>query len=186
LALPVLARKPGVLRNGAPFRDWVLPAALERVRRRLAGSDDGDRQMVAILPAVLTDGLPAVEAACAQAMAEGAHSSDVIINILTRQRDPGPSAVILTPEALTLRHLPVADCVGYGQPRSRRDGADQGPRHTTNLAFGEWPSVRSRVLVASLATPVSLCNAEVSRPAVGTDAVQNPATPDGTEDQFVC
>jgi hypothetical protein len=54
--VPVLARKPGALRNGAPFRDWVLPAVLERVRRRLAGSDDGDRQMVAILAAVLTDG----------------------------------------------------------------------------------------------------------------------------------
>ena len=75
--VPVLARKPGALRNGAPFRDWVLPAALERVRRRLAGSDDGDRQMVAILTAVLTDGLPAVEAACAHAMSEGVHSSEV-------------------------------------------------------------------------------------------------------------
>jgi hypothetical protein len=63
--MPVLARKPGVLRNGAPFKDWVLPAALERVRRKLAGSDDGDRQMVAILAAALTDGLRAVEAACA-------------------------------------------------------------------------------------------------------------------------
>src|ERR1700730_8459194 len=42
------------------FKDWILPAALERVRRKLAGSDDGDRQMVAILAAVLTDGLPAV------------------------------------------------------------------------------------------------------------------------------
>ena len=56
--------------------------------------------MVAILSAVLTDGLPAVEAACAQAMAEGVHSSDVIINILTRHRDPGPTATILTPDAL--------------------------------------------------------------------------------------
>src|ERR1700686_1801582 len=60
--VPVLARKPGALRNGAPFKDWVLPGALERVRRRLAGTDDGDRQMVAILSAVLTDGLPAGEA----------------------------------------------------------------------------------------------------------------------------
>jgi hypothetical protein len=117
--VPVLARKPGALRNGAPFRDWVLPAALERVRRRLAGSDDGDRQMVAILSAVLTDGLPAVEAACAEAMAEGVHSSDVIINILTRHRDPGPPAIILTPEALMLRHTPVADCARYDQLRSR-------------------------------------------------------------------
>jgi hypothetical protein len=105
--VPVLARKPGALRNGAPFRDWVLPAALERVRRRLAGSDDGDRQMVAILAAVLTDGLSAAEAACAQAMTEGVHSSDVIINILARQRDPGPAAIILTADALALQHAPL-------------------------------------------------------------------------------
>jgi transposase len=116
--VPVLARKPGALRNGAPFKAWVLPAALERVRRKLAGSDDGDRQMVAILASVLTDGLPAVEAACAQAMSEGVHSSDVIINILARQRDPGPAATILTPDALKLRHVPAADCARYDQLRS--------------------------------------------------------------------
>jgi hypothetical protein len=115
--VPVLARKPGALRNGAPFKDWVLPAALERVRRKLAGSDDGDRQMVAILAAVLTDGLPAVEAACAQATSEGVHSSDVIINILARQRDPGPVAPVFTPDALRLRHAPVADCARYDQLR---------------------------------------------------------------------
>jgi len=116
--VPVLARKPGALRNGAPFKDWVLPASLERVRRKLAGSDDGDRQMVAILATVLTDGLPAVEAACAQAMSQGVHSSDVIINILTRQRDPGPAASILTPDALRLRHSPIADCARYDRLRS--------------------------------------------------------------------
>jgi hypothetical protein len=60
--VPVLARKPGALRNGAPFKDWVLPAAMERIRRKLAGADDGNRQMVDILTAVITDGLPAVEA----------------------------------------------------------------------------------------------------------------------------
>jgi transposase len=116
--VPVLARKPGALRNGAPFKDWVLPAALERVRRKLAGSDDGDRQMVKILAAVLTDGLAAVEAACAQALSEGVHSADVIVNILARQRDPGPAATILTPDALRLRHAPVADCARYDQLRS--------------------------------------------------------------------
>jgi hypothetical protein len=115
--VPVLARKPGALRNGAPFKDWVLPAALERVRRKLAGSDDGDRQMVAILSVVLTDGLPAVEAACAQAMTEGVHSADVILNILARQRDPEPVAPIFTPEALRLRHAPIADCARYDSLR---------------------------------------------------------------------
>jgi hypothetical protein len=126
--VPVLARKPGALRNGAPFRDWVLPAALERVRRRLIGSDDGDRQMVAILAAVLTDGLPAVEAACTQAMAEGVHSSDVIINILTRHRDQRPTAIIVTPDALMLRHVPIADC----EIRSTQEPMQwNGPRSST-------------------------------------------------------
>ena len=114
----MLARKPGALRNGAPFKDWVLPTALEQVRRKLTGSNDGDRQMVAILAAVLTDGLPSVEAACAQAMADGVHSADVIINILARRRDPAPAVTVLTPEALTLRHAPVADCARYDQLRS--------------------------------------------------------------------
>lgn len=54
--VPVLARKPGALRNGAPFKDWVLPAAMERIQRRLAGAGDGNRPMVDILTAVLTDG----------------------------------------------------------------------------------------------------------------------------------
>ena len=62
--VPMRARKRGALRSGAPFKDWVLPAAMERIRRRLAGADDGNRQMVDILIAVLADGLlPAVEAA---------------------------------------------------------------------------------------------------------------------------
>jgi hypothetical protein len=116
--VPVLARKPGALRNGAPFKDWVLPAALDRVRRKLAGSNDGDRQMVKILAAVLSDGLPAVEAACVQALADSVHSADVVLNILARQRDPGPSAPIHTPASLRLRHAPVADCARYDQLRS--------------------------------------------------------------------
>src|SRR5437016_8313542 len=115
--VPVLARKPGALRNGAPFKDWLLPASLERVRRKLKGSDDGDRQMVKILSAVLTDGLSAVEAACAEALAGGVHSADVVLNILSRHRDPGPAATILTPDALRLRHLPIADCARYDSLR---------------------------------------------------------------------
>jgi len=115
--VPVLARKPGALRNGAPFKDWPLPASLERVRRRLKGSDDGDRQMVKVLSALLTDGLAAVEAACAEALVAGVHSADVILNILTRYRDPAPAATILTPDALRLRHAPIADCARYDRLR---------------------------------------------------------------------
>ena len=118
--VPVLARKPGALRNGAPFKDWPLPAHLEHVRCRLKGSDDGDRQMVKILAAVLSDGLVAVEAACAEAQAGGVHSADVILNILARRREPVPAVTILAPEALRLRQAPIADCARYD--RLRRAG----------------------------------------------------------------
>jgi transposase len=111
--VPVLARKPGALRNGAPFKDWLLPGALERIRRKLAGADDGDRQMVSILSAVLLDGLHKVEQACADALAQGVHSADVVLNILARSRDPGPPVTIMTPEALQLTHMPAADCGRY-------------------------------------------------------------------------
>jgi hypothetical protein len=115
--VPVLARKPGALRNGAPFKDWVLPASLERVRRKLAAVDDGDRQMVEILTAVLSDGLPAVEAACGEALREGVHSAAVIINILARRREPAAPITIMTPDALRLRHAPTADCARYDSLR---------------------------------------------------------------------
>jgi hypothetical protein len=115
--VPVLARKPGALRNGAPFKDWVLPSSLDRVRRKLAGARDGDRQMVDILTTVLSDGLPAVEAACAEALREGVHSADVILNILARRREPASAITILTPEALRLRHEPDADCARYDRLR---------------------------------------------------------------------
>jgi transposase len=116
--VPVLARKPGALRNGAPFKNWVLPAGLERIRRKLAGLADGDRQMVTILAAVLSDGLPAVEAACLEALREGVHSADVVINILARRREPEPPITIMTPDALRLQHVPVADCARYDNLRS--------------------------------------------------------------------
>jgi hypothetical protein len=115
--VPVLARKPGALRNGAPFQNWLLPASLERIRRKLKGSDDGDRQMVKILSAVLTDGLAAVEAACAETLANSVHSADVVLNVLARRRDPAPAATILTPDALRLQHAPIADCARYDRLR---------------------------------------------------------------------
>jgi hypothetical protein len=83
------------------------------VRRKLDAVGDGDRQMVMILTAVLSDGLAAVEAACAEALGDGVHSADVILNILARRREPEKPATIATPEALRLRHEPAADCARY-------------------------------------------------------------------------
>jgi Mu transposase-like protein len=92
--VPVLARKPGALRNGAPFKDWLLPGGLERMRRKLKSSDDGDRQMVKVLSAVLSDGLTAVEAACAEALAGGAHSAEARASWVTTCRWPSTPSII--------------------------------------------------------------------------------------------
>ena len=116
--VPVLARKPGALRNGAPFKDWPLPGAIGKVRAKLAGSDEGDRQMVKVLTAVLTDGLVAVEAACAEALSAGVASADVILNALARRQQPEPTAPIATPERLELSCPPRADCARYDSLRA--------------------------------------------------------------------
>ena len=73
--------------------------------------------MVEILGAVLSDGLPAVEAACAEALREGVHSADVILNILSRRREPAPPVTIMTPDALRLTRAPAADCSRYDSLR---------------------------------------------------------------------
>ena len=86
--LPVLMRKPGALRNGAPFKDWDLPPALAQVRAKLKQHADGDRQFVKVLGAVLDHGLAAVEAACAEALEAGIASGDVILTVLARRRQP--------------------------------------------------------------------------------------------------
>jgi len=87
--IPVLARKPGALRNGAPFKAWDLPPAMTRIRHRLERVPGGDRQMVKILAALLTDGIDAVEAACAEALGQGIHSADDVLNILARHHAGG-------------------------------------------------------------------------------------------------
>ncbi|AHI27425.1 Integrase, catalytic region (plasmid) [Komagataeibacter xylinus E25] len=62
----VLERKPGALRNGAPFRDWILPVSIERIRRRLADRPGGDRQVVRLLVAVNEHGLTCVDRDCVE------------------------------------------------------------------------------------------------------------------------
>ncbi len=111
--LPVLARKPGALRNGAPFVDWALPPALTRLRRRLGSSDEGDRRFVRVLACVQDDGLEAVEEAVIEALEGGVASDEVILNILARRREPPRPESISTSEALALTHAPIADCARY-------------------------------------------------------------------------
>ncbi len=120
--VPVLERKPGALRNGAPFalrngapfKELILPPAMRKAQERLSGLDDGGRQMVALLPAARDHGVETVEQACAEAMNTGLRSADAILNILSRQtRQAAPREPVVLPAHLRLRHEPLADCARY-------------------------------------------------------------------------
>jgi transposase len=120
--LPILARKPGALRNGAPFRDWELPASLAGIRAKQGRSDEADRQFAGILAAILTDGLEAVETACATALAGGLHSRDAVLNILGRRHDTAKAAPVTVSDGLKLTIEPAADCARYDRLRAIREG----------------------------------------------------------------
>jgi hypothetical protein len=79
-----------------------------------------------VLSAVLTDGLVAVEAACAESLAAGVASADVILNVLARRQQVEPASPILTPERLTLTLMPVADCARYDTLRASIPEAAHG------------------------------------------------------------
>ncbi len=115
--LPVLAKKPGALRNGAPFQDWVLPPGLDRFRRKLGRGDEADRRFVRVLATVLTDGLEAVEAAVSEALEAGTASDEVVLNILARHREPPQPPTLSVSDVLALVHAPIADCARYDQLR---------------------------------------------------------------------
>ncbi len=121
--LPVLVNKPGALRNGAPFQGWELPPALARLRRKLGRGDEGDRRFVRVLAAISSDGLEAVEAAVREALDTGAASDEVILNILSRRREPPRSEAIVTLEDMALMHPPVANCARYDSLRGARAAA---------------------------------------------------------------
>ena len=121
--VPILARKPGALRNGAPFRDWDLPDSLRRVRAHFSDLDDGDRQMVKVLNAVLTDSLEEVTTACEAALQAGTVSADIILNLLSRNQAPEPVASIDTPASLRVEQAPLANCERYDRLRQESSHA---------------------------------------------------------------
>jgi len=112
--IEVLERKPGALRNGAPFKEWVLPEPLIEVRQILGKSSDGDRQFVGILSAVSTYGLEAVITACSEALSAGVASKDVILNTLSRtHEEPELSKCEIPLNLPELKVLPLANCNRY-------------------------------------------------------------------------
>lgn len=111
--LAVLERKPGALRNGAPFKEWDLPDSMKEVRTLLETRSDGDRQFVAILTVVERYGLEPVSAACAKAITDRTISSDVILAILSRQHEEPQPEPVKSPQLPLLTINPIVDCSRY-------------------------------------------------------------------------
>ncbi|MDD5266613.1 MAG: hypothetical protein PHO08_05725 [Methylococcales bacterium] len=82
--LPVLERKPGALRHGAPFQDWDLPISIQVVRDRLMNQPKGDKAIVDLLLMAKEADLGAMETACELTLETGTISASVVINELRR------------------------------------------------------------------------------------------------------
>ena len=119
-----LERKPGALRNGAPFKDWNLPSCMTRLREKLARHADGDRQFVEILTMVAIYGIAAVDAACAAALEDRVASSAHVVNLLHRAAAPPRAPVLQVPEALKLITEPAANCDRYDRLLQMRPAID--------------------------------------------------------------
>ena len=109
----LIERKPGALRNGAPFVD--MPAPLQRLRGLLLKREGGDRIMAKILAAVPRHGLEAVLVAVDLVLESGNASAEHIENVLNRLRAAPPTPSVET--ALTLCETPVADPHRYDRLR---------------------------------------------------------------------
>ena len=100
----LVERKPGALRNGAPFAE--LPDALLRLSRALLRREGGERVMAQVLAAVPAHGLEAVLVAVELVLDAGRPSADHVLNVLARLREGPPPATVET--ALTVETAPIA------------------------------------------------------------------------------
>lgn len=118
--LAVLQRKPGALRNGAPFLE--MPEAFRTLQGSLLKRPGGDREMVEILALVLHHDEQAVLCAVELALEAGVPTKTHVLNILHRLIDgkvlsPAP---VDAPQALRLDQEPVADVERYDTLREAR------------------------------------------------------------------
>ena len=118
--LPVLEKKPGALRHGAPFQDWDLPAAIRAVRDRILKHPKGDRAFVELLLLAREAGLDVLEVACDLTLESGVVTAPVVLNTMRRLAAPARPQALDGPPAPALRLEPTADCGRYDSLRGVR------------------------------------------------------------------
>ena len=115
--LPILERKPGALRNGAPFLDWDLPAPIRLVRDRILKQPKGDRAFVELLMMAREVGLDVLQVACELALDGAVVSAPVVMNEMRRLVAPTQPIMLNVPDMLKLQIEPLADCGRYDHLR---------------------------------------------------------------------
>jgi len=112
--LPVLEKKPGALRDGAPFVAWDLPRPIQVVRDRILKQPKGDRAFVELLMLAGEAGLDALTVACELTLECGAVSAPVVMNELRRLIAPHlPVMANNVPDGIALTMEPIANCHRY-------------------------------------------------------------------------
>jgi transposase len=112
--LPVLEKKPGALRNGAPFVSWDLPQPIQLVRDRILKQPKGDSAFVELLVLAGQSGLEALTVACELTLEGGVVSAPIVMNALRRLIAPHlPAAAISVPDGIVLSIEPLANCSRY-------------------------------------------------------------------------
>ncbi|MHB8283671.1 MAG: IS21 family transposase [Caulobacteraceae bacterium] len=117
--LAVIQRKPGALRNGAPFVQ--MPEGFRRLQGHLLKRVGGDREMAEILALVLQHDEQAVLCAVELALDAGVPTKVHILNLLHRLVDGKTDAVekIDAPQALSLRLEPEPNVGRYDTLRGK-------------------------------------------------------------------
>lgn len=122
--LPILEKKPGALRHGAPFQTWDLPVSIKVVRDRVLKQDKGDRAFVELLLMARSlgeSGLETLEVACDLTLQTGVISSAIVLNEMRRLSEAAkPKLLAIAPSTPALTLEPLADCSRYDTLRSLR------------------------------------------------------------------
>ena len=119
--LAVIQRKPGALRNGAPFTE--MPDAFRQLQDHMLRKEGGDREMVDILSLVLQHNEDDVLCAVELALEAGVPTKTHILNLLHRliDRRPTDHPEVDPPDALALQSTPEANVDRYDGLRQTKE-----------------------------------------------------------------
>ena len=108
--ISLIERKPGALRNGAPFK--TMPEPLQQLQRQLLRHPGGDRVMAQVLTAVTLHGLEAVLVAVELALQSSRVSAEHVLNVLSRLKEQRQGLEVVS-TSLRLAEPPQADVQRY-------------------------------------------------------------------------